>query len=87
LIPLHFQLNITRQKPVAVFANSRAPNERWEVVMPEKPDLTKMSPEEIKKLEESLTAFISQMKSTGNLPEALARIRMSEAEHSSHLSA
>ena len=55
--------------------------------MPEKPDLTKMSPEEIKKLEESLTNFISQMKSTGNLPEAVARLRMSASEHSSHVSA
>ncbi len=52
-----------------------------------KPDLGKLSDEEIKRLEQSLTSFIADIKSSGSIPEAVARIRFADAEHSSHVSA
>lgn len=55
--------------------------------MADKPDMHKMTDEEVKALEKSLTNFITNVKSTGRVPEALARMRMQDSEHSSHVSA
>ena len=54
---------------------------------PEKPDLGKLSADEVKELEQSLTTFISDIKSSGRLPEAVMRLKMRDSEHSSHVSA
>lgn len=51
---------------------------------PKPPDLAALSPEQIAELEKTLTNFITNIKQNGRLPEALLRMRMADAEHSSH---